>query len=297
MNRRFRTARGGTEPQAAIIETVQQSRVTPLVIRPARGGIWSDVRELWRYRDLGFILVWRDVKVRYKQTLFGAAWAVLQPLLLMAVLSLFLGQIQGLAPAGVPYPLFALAGLVPWTLFAKSLNGAAQSLVSNQHLISKVYFPRLLLPLAGTGSHIVDFLFSFVVLLVVTPLFGVFPTVTAIWLPVFALFAVVAALAVGTGLAALYVRYHDLGYVIPFLIQVWLFATPVAYSADLIPAELRGVYALNPMAGVVEGFRWALLGGPLPEFSILLSAAATAIILIAGIVYFRRVEQSFADVI
>lgn len=276
---------------------MQPSRSTPVLIRPSRGWIGLGARELWQYRDLGYFLIWRDVKVRYKQTLFGAAWAVLQPVLLMAVFSVFLGRIAGIAPAGVPYPLFALAGLVPWTLFSRSLNGAANSLVSNQNLISKVYFPRLLLPLAGTGSHIVDFVFAFIVLLLVTPLFGVFPTATVIWLPVFALFAVVAALAVGTWLAAIYVRYRDLGYAIPFLIQIWLFATPVAYSAELIPAELQGIYALNPMAGVVEGFRWALIGGPLPNVSILISAAATAVILISGIAYFRRVERTFADVI
>lgn len=276
---------------------VQPLSSTPILIRPSRGWVGLGARELWQYRDLGYLIVWRDVKVRYKQTLFGAAWAVLQPVLLMLVFSAFLGRIEGIAPAGVPYPLFALAGLVPWTLFSRSLNGAANSLVTNQNLISKVYFPRLLLPLAGVGSHIVDFLFAFLVLLVVTPLFGVFPTVTILWVPVFALFSVIAALAVGTWLAAIYVRYRDLGYAIPFLIQVWLFATPVAYSADLIPAELRGIYALNPVAGVVEGFRWALIGGPLPEVTILLSASATAVILVSGIAYFRRLERTFADVI
>lgn len=273
------------------------SRAEPIVIRPSGGWIGLGARELWQYRDLAYFLVWRDLKVRYKQTLFGAAWAVLQPVLLMLVFSAFLGRISGIAPAGVPYHLFALAGLVPWTLFSQSLNSAANSLVNSQNLISKVYFPRLLLPLAAVGSWIVDFLIALAVLLVVAAVSGVYPTATILWLPVFALFAVVAALAVGTWLAAIYVRYRDLRYAIPFLIQVWLFATPVAYSANLVPHELRVIFALNPMAGVVEGFRWTLLGGPRPDLTIVLSAVATAVILIGGIAYFRRVERTFADII
>lgn len=276
---------------------MQSPKTTSILIRPSRGWIGLGANELWQYRDLGYFLVWRDLKVRYKQTLFGAAWAVLQPVLLVLVFSAFLGRIEGIGPAGVPYPLFAFAGLVPWTLFSQSLNSAANSLVNSQNLISKVYFPRLLLPLAAVGSHIVDFFIAVAVLLVTTLFFGWLPTLTILWLPAFALFAVVAALAVGTWLAAIYVRYRDLRYAIPFLIQVWLFATPVAYTADLIPDELRGIYALNPMAGAVEGFRWALLGGRLPQSTILLSAAATAVILVSGIAYFRRVERTFADVI
>jgi lipopolysaccharide transport system permease protein len=276
---------------------MESPRTASILIRPSRGWIGLGARELWQYRDLGYFLVWRDLKVRYKQTFFGAAWAVLQPVLLVLVFTAFLGRIKGIGPANVPYPLFAFAGLVPWTLFSQSLNSAANSLVNSQNLISKVYFPRLLLPLAGVGSHIVDFFIALVVLLLMAPIFGVFPTLAILWLPVFALFAVVAALAVGTWLSAIYVRYRDLRYAIPFLIQVWLFATPVAYSADLIPTELRGIYALNPMAGAVEGFRWALLGGPLPQATILVSAAATAVILVVGMAYFRRVERTFADVI
>jgi lipopolysaccharide transport system permease protein len=276
---------------------MQSSRAEPILIRPRGGWTGLGARELWKYRDLGYFLVWRDLKVRYKQTLFGAAWAVVQPVLLMLVFSAFLGRISGIAPTGVPYPLFAFAGLVPWMLFSQSLNSAANSLVNSQNLIAKVYFPRLLLPLAAVGSWVVDFLIALAVLLIVAALWGVFPTLTLMWLPVFAAFAVIAALAVGTWLAAIYVRYRDLRYAIPFLVQVWLFATPVAYSADLIPPEFRVIFALNPMAGVVEGFRWTLLGGPRPDLSILLSAAATAIILVSGIAYFRRVERTFADII
>lgn len=276
---------------------MQSTRAQPILIRPRHGWSGLGAGELWKYRDLGYFLVWRDLKVRYKQTLFGAAWAVLQPVLLMLVFSAFLGRISGLAPAGVPYPLFALAGLVPWTLFSQSLNSAANSLVNSQNLIAKVYFPRLLLPIAAVGSWVVDFVIALAVLLMAAAFWGVFPTLTLLWLPVFAVFAVIAALAVGTWLAAIYVRYRDLRYAIPFLVQVWLFATPVAYSADLIPPELRAIFALNPMAGVVEGFRWTLLGGPRPDLSILISAVATALILVGGIAYFRRVERTFADII
>ena len=276
---------------------MQSSRAAPILIRPSRGWIGLGIRELWQYRDLAYFLVWRDLKVRYKQTLFGAAWAVLQPVLLMGVFSAFLGRIEGIAPAGVPYPLFALAGLVPWTLFSQSLNGASNSLVNSQNLISKVYFPRLVLPLAGVTSPVMDFVIALVVLLVVTLLFGIIPSATIVWLPVLALLAVMAAFAVGTWLAAIYVRYRDLRYAIPFLIQVWFFATPVVYSANLVPAELQGIYALNPMTGVIEGFRWALLGGPRPDLAVFLSAAVTAIILVGGVAYFRRVERTFADTI
>lgn len=272
-------------------------RAKTVLIRPSQGWIGLGGRELWQYRDLAYFLVWRDVKVRYKQTLLGVTWAVLQPVLLMVAFSVFLGGVEGIAPPGVPYPLFALAGLVPWTLFSRSLNGAANSLISSQNLISKVYFPRLLLPLAGVGSHVVDFLVPFLLLLVAVPLWGVALSATIIWLPAFALLGVVVAFAVGTWLSAIYVRYRDLGYAIPFLLQIWLLATPVVYSAELIPQELQAIYALNPMAGVVEGFRWALLGGPRPDAAILLSVSITAVILVTGIAYFRRMERTFADVI
>jgi len=276
---------------------MESTQTTPTVIAPSRGWIGLGARELWHYRDLGFFLIWRDLKVRYKQTFFGVAWAILQPVLMKAVFTIFLGQVQGIAPAGVPYPLFALAGLVPWTLFSQSLVGASNSLVNSQNLISKVYFPRLLLPIAGVGSFVVDFVVALALLLIVTPLFGFPLTVTILWLPVFALLAVFAALAVGTWLAAINARYRDVRHAVPFLVQIWLFATPVAYSISLVPENLRPLLALNPMTGVVVGFRWALLGGDRPDAAIFASAAATVVILILGIAYFRRVERFFADMI
>ena len=269
----------------------------PVVIAPSRGWVGPGLRELWEHRDLGLFLIWRDLKVRYKQTFFGVAWALLQPVLMMLVFAVFLGQVQGIAPPGVPYPLFALAGLVPWTLFSQSLIGASNSLVNSQSLISKVYFPRLLLPIAGVGSFVVDFFISLALLLVVTPLFGYPLSITIVWLPVFALLAVLVALAVGTWLAAVNARYRDVRHAVPFLVQVWLFASPVAYSISLVPEQLRGLYALNPMTGVIVGFRWALLGGDPPDLAILVSTAVTVLIFIGGIAYFRRVERSFADVI
>jgi lipopolysaccharide transport system permease protein len=273
------------------------SRTAPIVIRPSRGWIGLGAVELWKHRDLAYILVWRDLKVRYKQTAFGAAWAVLQPVALMLVFTAFLGRIEGIGAAGVPYPLFALSGLVPWTLFSQSLSGASSSLVNSQNLISKVYFPRLLLPLSAVASFVVDFLIASVVLVIAMLLFGRVPPATFLWVPVLGLFAVVVALAVGLWLAAINVRYRDVKYAIPFVVQLWLFASPVAYSSQLVPPGLRTLFSLNPMTGVIDGFRWATLGGPRPDITIVISAAATLAILVGGLAYFRRVERTFADTI
>ena len=273
------------------------SRTAPIVIRPTTGWIGLGAVELWKHRDLAYILVWRDLKVRYKQTAFGAAWAVLQPVALMLVFSAFLGRIEGIGASGVPYPLFALSGLVPWTLFSQSLNGASGSLVNSQNLISKVYFPRLLLPLSAVASFVVDFLIASVVLVIAMLLFGRGPPATFLWVPVLGLFAVVVALAVGLWLAAINVRYRDVKYAVPFVIQLWLFASPVDYSSALVPPGLRTIFSLNPMTGVIDGFRWAALGGPRPDITIVISAAATLAILVGGLAYFRRVERTFADTI
>lgn len=270
----------------------------PVVVIGSRHG-WRDLGlgELWSHRELLYFFVWRDLKVRYRQTVFGASWAVLQPVLLMLVFTVSVGRLKGVAPVGIPYPLFAFAGLVPWTLFASSLAAASNSLVNAEGIITKVYFPRLLLPFSAIGSFLVDYLVALVVLALLMLYFGAVPSVAVLWLPVFTLFALVTALGVGTWLSAINVRYRDVKYVVPFLTQIWMFASPVIYDSTLIPDNWRWLFALNPMTGVLEGFRWALLGGARPDESILVSAAASVLVLASGIIYFRRTEQTFADVI
>ena len=270
----------------------------PVVVIGTRRG-WRDlgVAELWSHRELLYFFVWRDLKVRYRQTVFGASWAVLQPVLLMLIFTVSVGRLPGVGPAGIPYPLFAYAGLVPWTLFASSLGSASNSLVNSEGIISKVYFPRLLLPFAAVGSFIVDFLVAMVVLVVLMLYFHAAPSSAIVWLPLFTLFALVTALGVGTWLAAINVRYRDVKYVVPFLVQTWMFASPVIYVSTLIPKQWQWLYALNPMEGVLTGFRWALVGGAAPDQMVLVSAAASVLVFLTGLVYFRHTEQTFADVI
>jgi lipopolysaccharide transport system permease protein len=257
------------------------------------------LRELLGHYELLYFLVWRDLKVRYKQTAFGVAWAVLQPLLLMGVLTLFLGRMAGIRPDAVPYHIFVLAGLVPWTLFSQSLSAASNSLVDSAALLTKVYFPRLLFPISAAGSHTVDFAIGFVLLAIFATIAGSPPQLAWLVLLPLAVLALAAAFAVGLWLAALNVRYRDFRHAVPFIIQVWFFATPIAYGAQAIPEALRPLLALNPMTGVVEGFRWAITGGVTerPGLTVLVSAIATLGILLGGLAYFRRVERTFADVI
>ncbi len=229
-------------------------------IAPSHGWVALELRELWAYRELLYFLIWRDVKVRYKQTALGAAWAIIQPFFTMIVFSLFFGSLAKVPSDGIPYPIFSYAALVPWTFFANGLNQSANSLVGSANLIKKVYFPRLAMPLAAVLSGVVDFALAFVVLLGLMAWFGVAPTGHVIWLPAFLVLALVSALGVGLWLAALNVQFRDVRYVVPFLTQFWLFATPIAYPSSLLPEPWRSLYGLNPMAGVVEGFRWALLG-------------------------------------
>jgi lipopolysaccharide transport system permease protein len=263
-------------------------------------GRWAGpgLRDLWRYRELLFFLAWRDVKVRYKQTLLGAAWAVLQPFLTMVVFSVFFGRLAGLPSDDLPYPLFTYAGLLPWQLFAYALTESSNSLVNNQRLIAKVYFPRLVVPISAALSGLVDFGISFLVLLGMMLFYGTPLTARILFLPFLILLTLVSALALGLWLAALNVQYRDVRYIIPFIVQLGFFLTPIAYSASLVPTSLQPLYALNPMVGVVTGFRWALLGSEAPAGTLILVSTVVALLLLAGgLLFFRRMEDTFADLL
>jgi lipopolysaccharide transport system permease protein len=275
------------------------TRPLPLtVITPPAGWVTLGLRELWAYRELLYFLVWRDLKVRYKQTGLGLAWAILQPVLTMVVFSVFFGRLVGVPSDGVPYPVFALAGLVPWTFFSYGLTQSSNSVVADQQLVTKVYFPRLAIPVATVLSGFVDFLPGFGVLLALMAYSGIVPLLSVLWVMPLLLLAFVTALGAGLWLAALNVQYRDVRYTVPFISQLWLFATPVAYPSSLLGEPWQTLYGLNPMAGVVEGFRWALLGtDTVPGPMIGVSAAAALLLLIGGMFYFRRTEDSFADVI
>jgi lipopolysaccharide transport system permease protein len=274
------------------------AEVPVTVIEPSRGWVALRLGALWRFRELLYFLVWRDVKVRYKQTVLGAAWAILQPLLTMVIFSIFFGKLAGMPSDGVPYPLFAYVALVPWTFFANGLTLSSNSLVSNQSLLRKVYFPRLVIPISAVASGLIDFAIAFVVLLGMVVWYGITPTSNMVWLPAFILLALVTSLGVGLWFSALNVLYRDIQYVVPFLVQVWLYATPIVYPASIVPERWRTLYAINPMVGVVKGFRWALLGsGTAPGPMILVSSIAALAMLLGGLFFFRRMEKSFSDVV
>jgi lipopolysaccharide transport system permease protein len=296
----------GTSPQSSTAPhagapsqgTVRAESDVETVIVPPAG--WSSVglRELWSYRELLYFLTWRDVKVRYKQTALGASWAIIQPLLTMVVFSLFFGRLAGVPSDGVPYPLFSFAALVPWTFFANGLTQSANSVVASQQLVTKIYFPRLAIPIATVLSGAIDFAIAFAVLVGMMAYYSVPLSARALWILPLLLLAFVASLGVGLWLAALNVQYRDVRYAVPFLTQLWLFATPIAYPSSLLGEPWRTLYGINPMVGVVEGFRWALLGtGPTPGRMLFVSCTAALAVLIGGVLYFRRMEQTFADVI
>ena len=273
--------------------------VTPVfVIQRTRGWRFLDLRELWAYRELVYFLIWRDIKVRYKQTAIGVAWAVLQPLAMMVVFTLFFGRLAKLPSEGVPYPLFAYVALLPWQLFSRAISDSTNSLITDQRLITRVYFPRIIVPLATTLAAIVDFAIAACLLIGLMSFYGVTPGPAVVWLPVFVLLMLVTALGVGFWLSALNVEYRDVMYTLPFLNQFWLFLTPVVYPSSLVPDRWRVLYGLNPMTGVVEGFRWALLGvGQGPSPMVAASALVALSLFASGIVWFRRRERSFVDVI
>lgn len=269
-----------------------------VLIQPSRGWVSLKLRDVWEYRELLYFLAWRDIKVRYKQTVLGAAWAILQPVLTMVVFSVVFGRLLQAPSDGIPYPIFTFCALLPWQLFAHALTQSSNSLVANERLITKVYFPRLVIPISAILAGLVDFGIAFVVLLGMMLYYGIVPTAAIVTLPLFLLLAVATALAVGLWLSALNVQYRDVRHTIPFLTQIWLFATPVAYASSLIPEPWRAWYGLNPMAGVVEGFRWALLGQTgSPGSLVLVSAFVVTVLLVGGLVYFRRMEKQFADMV
>jgi len=283
----------GASAVPAAINNLQKTRR-----QASKRWAWPKLRELWEYRELLYFFAWRDIKVRYRQTVMGALWAIIQPIFTMVIFSLFFGRLAKIPSDGLPYPVFSFAALVPWTFFTNALAQASNSLVTSANMIKKTYFPRLALPIATVLAGVIDFILAFVVLLGIMLYYGLVPTINAIWLPFFLLLALVTSLGVGLWLSVMNVQFRDVHYTIPFLTQAWLFVTPIAYPSSMLPEPWRTVYGLNPMAGVVEGFRWALLGsGTAPGPMIIVSSAVALIILISGAFYFRRMEQSFADVL
>ncbi|MCL6566704.1 MAG: ABC transporter permease [Acidobacteriia bacterium] len=268
------------------------------LLRPSKG--WSALKlaEVWEYRELLYFLTWRDILVRYKQTVLGAAWAILQPLLAMVIFTIFFGRLAKIPSGGVPYSLFSYAGLVLWMFFANGLSQGANSLITNPELVKKVYFPRLVLPTATVLSGLVDFLLAFLLLIGMMFWQQQVPSVNLIWAPVFILLALVTCLGVTYWMSAMNVMFRDVRYTIPFITQLWMFGSPIVYPSTMVPEQLRALYGLNPMVGVVEGFRWAVLGTPRPELAVLaVSMLAAFLLLVGGMYYFRRVEKVFADLV
>lgn len=282
----------------AAAETALNEKVGKLRITPP-GGWWElPFGELWSYRELLYFIVWRDIKIRYKQTAIGAAWAVLQPFLTMLVFSLFFGKLAHVPSEGLPYAIFYYSALLPWMYFAAALQNATNTIVENQRVITKVYFPRLALPLAAVLASLVDFAISFVMFVVLMVYYGIRPTAAVVWFPAFLLLAVMTALGVGLWLSALNAIYRDVRYIMPFLIQFWMFASPVAYPSSLVPEKWRWLYGINPMAGVIEGFRWSLAGrGNPPGRMLAVSVGVVILIFVSGLGYFQRMETTVADVV
>ncbi|HMR63191.1 MAG TPA: ABC transporter permease [Anaerolineae bacterium] len=279
-------------------ESITQRVLPKKRIQPSNGWISLRLEEVWAYRELLYFFVWRDIKIRYKQTVMGISWAIIQPVFTMVIFSLFFGQLAGVPSDGIPYPIFSFAALVPWTFFANALNLASNSLVNSADMIKKIYFPRLTLPMATVLAGILDFAVAFIVLLGLMIFYGMTPTLNVVWLPLLLLLALVTSLGVSLWLSAMNVQFRDVRYTIPFLTQAWLFATPIAYPSSLLSEPWRTLYAINPMVGVVEGFRWALLGtDTAPGPMVIVSAMVAIGILVSGAFFFRRMEKTFADVV
>jgi len=279
-------------------ENATHQNVPFLVIRPADGWIALGLKELWEYRELLYFLTWRDIKVRYKQTVLGVAWAVIQPVFTMLVFGLFFGHLAKMPSDDIPYPIFCFCALLPWQLFAHALTESSNSLVANERLITKVYFPRLIVPMSAVLGGLVDFIIAFAILVIMMVFYGIHPGWAIFTLPLFVILAIMTALGVGLWLSALNVQYRDVRYTLTFLVQFWLFITPVAYPSSLVPGRWRTLYGLNPMAGVVEGFRWALLSNEhAPSGLLFVSICTVIVILVGGLYYFRRMEKNFADIV
>jgi lipopolysaccharide transport system permease protein len=273
-------------------------RKPSVVIQPRRSLFQLDLRSIWQFREMLYFLVWRDVLLRFKQTAVGVAWVILQPLITMIIFTLIFSKLAKLPSDGTPYPVFAFTALLPWTFFAQALARSSSSVVQNSNLITKIYFPRLLIPIAASIAPIVDLVFSFLFLLVLMGWYKITPTWGILALPLFLALAIITSLAVGLWSSAINVKYRDVGNIIPFVIQVWMYASPIAYPVSMVPDKWRFIYSLNPMVGVIEGFRWALLGKNSPDFMLMaMSASVVMVLLVSGIVYFKKMEQTFADVI
>jgi lipopolysaccharide transport system permease protein len=280
------------------LKAVDPQHKNALTVREPQKGLSLRLRELYEYHELIYFLIWRDLKVRYKQTALGVAWAVLQPFMTMVVFTIFFGNLANIPSDGLPYPIFSFAALLPWQLFSNALTTASNSLVNNRDLITKVYFPRIILPFASIIAGLVDFCIAFLVLAGMMLYYGIIPSAAVLALPFFILLAMTTALAVSLWLSALNVQYRDIRHIVPFLTQIWLFVTPIAYPSSLVPEKWRILYGLNPMAGVVEGFRWALLGKSTIDVPLLLvSSFMVVCLLIGGLIYFRRMDRTFADVV
>ena len=290
---------GIIENRSKTMSKEKQRDAVPIIrIEPSKGWVSLQLQHLWDYRELLYFLTWRDIKVRYKQTVLGVLWAIIQPLFTMIIFSLFFGRLAKIPSDGLPYPVFSYAALVPWTFFVNGLSQASNSLVTSANLIKKVYFPRLAIPIATVLSGVVDFVLAFIVLIGMMFYYGIVPTINVLWLPLLLLLALITCLGVSLWLAAMNVQFRDVRYTIPFLTQFWLFATPIAYPSSLLSEPWRSLYGINPMVGVVEGFRWALLGTETaPGTIVIVSSLAALFLLVSGAFYFRRMEKTFADVV